>query len=1708
MVHFLDSTQGTVLRTWQLRRSATSFPTSVVKQVVDAMETCQLKAGGSPLTPEEHIRKLYVDRYASKGSLNDQDFERSLDLLTKELYEKPTHFVLELIQNADDNHYARGTDPCLDFTLQRRKGQDLGGYLWVTCNEVGFTKDNVESICRIRCSTKQRADRERGYIGEKGIGFKAAFKIADVIWISSGGYLFKLDSRKHLGMVTPVWESSLPSEPPINARTIFCLHIPSEKDYGTISEHLSALKPTLLLFLRQLRTIRVNIEDASHPHNVVLSLVSSRLKSGRETLVILNSNESVFRFHAIQYTTFFMPETKKREGIPTSAIILAFPLTAQAELDNRRTQDVFSFLPVGNFGFPFLIQADFLLTTDRSSIDWSHEWNQKIRSTIAEAFKNAVDLFNGQENFRYQWPCILPKENYVRGHALAQVYTDIVKLLAEAKVLVSRENSLEAPVNLTYIPREFQDHDGSPLIPHGGPYLSSKYIFSDLKSLKVKSMDSTYFLKNLKSFISENHVNFHNKPDTWHTTLAEILIEKFDEPQIRDLEIIPLANKKWVAKDASGDLFFPYGVDGISIPAGIEVAVLDQQSCGCPIRTRLFEKLKVQVLDKSRVCELIIKKHREWRKHEVLQNGSVEMIVSHAHYLFLASYKIQNLARFWVYDEHQIPCTKGSWLYINLENKPNPISSYYTQCPSIITLIHPTYLDKGFGDKSLVENWIGWIQWLQDSLGCSTVPRLSGSNGSMSPEFSYLINNMSSTVFLTLLRDNWAFYLPNFEGEQQHKISTRRKISESSVKCSQGLKLLKNTVLPLPNMLSQSYASFCGFLDIPERNDSRWQKLHIFGVIVSESLPFYLDILRNLAENNAILSLEDVHQLYRKLYQFCVGQEDPLVVSAFKEHKLVYIFDQSEHQHWKGLNDCVWEGPEWFHTLQALKKSYALDRTVSELFLGILSLKQTPTVEDVIKELRALADMPEGWAKPKLMSAIRVLGQYMKKEKKSGCLDSIRYLRIFPVVSRKNEVVSVDLVSCTNADWFVADNMQLYRCFYEKVLLLDLKPTELHQLGVLIDEPELKKKMLSERVKELPPVLEQCNLYKPLMDDLRRKVKYILSLLPQYKLEEFRNSLEHLEVYSVSKVIIKRAITLGTQTIHGADDSGMLVFRTTSDVVQIFIAVQYVQRSEKLMFELKDRISDYLGGLPTGKKEILTQILIFSHADDIEEVLEKNRITWEKDDAEIPGAIPMEDAFSWSNNSDTDHNSTQYFNSQVAQNSSLTNTNELLLSTISRASLGGIRQILSPVASPVANYQLQDTVTLSSHSHHPQPIIIEDDSDTGYGATVPMDVVPSLQQQPIMIEDDSDIESLALPGSGFWHPHPSQALIIDDGLMTGHSELFGGEFTPWSQPVSGRFMPSSQIVATGADPAIEAISTEVSAPCLQQVESVEGFLRTAAHEFRLSREDIRYPQAVRGLQDNGIRISQQSGEASTLQQFSRSARTSRNSTDPDASFIGSVFPPTQDNFPFTQRGSALRISHDEIFDVFESIFNDRASNEINQPLRDIGQRGELFVFYLLRTIFGAHFPIHHWTSKSRARFGNLSFTGQEGDYSDFTFDDPNDTWTTVLINAGFDEAKGWKDRAKNQAITYHLEVKSTSGPFDDPFYMSFNQLQMAERWTLPSDNSTIPTHVYMIVRVHNVLDQDKNSIGIKLFVDPWRLRITGDLLFEQKMPFMVRPAHI
>ena len=85
---------------------------------------------------------------------------RGLHRLSTELYTRDTHFVLELVQNADDNSYPEVcTDPgfpSLEFVLERDK-------IVILNNEVGFVENNIRALCDVGRSTK--GAHRYGYIG-------------------------------------------------------------------------------------------------------------------------------------------------------------------------------------------------------------------------------------------------------------------------------------------------------------------------------------------------------------------------------------------------------------------------------------------------------------------------------------------------------------------------------------------------------------------------------------------------------------------------------------------------------------------------------------------------------------------------------------------------------------------------------------------------------------------------------------------------------------------------------------------------------------------------------------------------------------------------------------------------------------------------------------------------------------------------------------------------------------------------------------------------------------------------------------------------------------------------------------------------------------------------------------------------------------------------------------------------------------------------------------------------------------------------------------------------------------------------------------------------------------------------------------------------------------------------------------------------------
>lgn len=96
----------------------------------------------------------------SVESSEGRKLQNALDLLSASLYSSQVHFVMELIQNADDNKYAAAVVPTIRLELYPHA-------VLVYNNEEGFSIDNIVAVCNVGRSTKAQ---QTGYIGQKGIG--------------------------------------------------------------------------------------------------------------------------------------------------------------------------------------------------------------------------------------------------------------------------------------------------------------------------------------------------------------------------------------------------------------------------------------------------------------------------------------------------------------------------------------------------------------------------------------------------------------------------------------------------------------------------------------------------------------------------------------------------------------------------------------------------------------------------------------------------------------------------------------------------------------------------------------------------------------------------------------------------------------------------------------------------------------------------------------------------------------------------------------------------------------------------------------------------------------------------------------------------------------------------------------------------------------------------------------------------------------------------------------------------------------------------------------------------------------------------------------------------------------------------------------------------------------------------------------------------
>jgi Holliday junction resolvase-like predicted endonuclease len=350
---------------------------------------------------EYRLDKYKLDENGSWDRSNEriyQDLTNAVEQLSKGLYEKDVHFLLELIQNAEDNEY-RESSPDLKFLLMDddptgTPGSD--GCLCVFNNEIGFREENIESISSIGRSTKKKVE---GYIGEKGIGFKSVFIVSESPHIFSNGYQIKFlenDSSFVLNYIVPYWVESVPSIVADHRVTTSLLLPLKEGKKQLIVDHLKDIQAETILFLQKLEGLTIDIEETGE----CIELARNNGETGvTELLVQSGRSEAVVHNYWLYDQKATVPETvkeEKREGITKRNISLALPL----EPDGRSGL-VYAYLPTEvDSGFPFLINADFMLTANRESIQSERPWNVWLQTEISKVVVSALIKMREEERFK------------------------------------------------------------------------------------------------------------------------------------------------------------------------------------------------------------------------------------------------------------------------------------------------------------------------------------------------------------------------------------------------------------------------------------------------------------------------------------------------------------------------------------------------------------------------------------------------------------------------------------------------------------------------------------------------------------------------------------------------------------------------------------------------------------------------------------------------------------------------------------------------------------------------------------------------------------------------------------------------------------------------------------------------------------------------------------------------------------------------------------------------------------------------------------------------------------------------------------------------------------------------------------------------------------------------------------------------------------
>lgn len=898
-------------------------------------------------------------------------YRNLLSTVAEDLNSKDTHFLLELIQNADDNSYKKGVIPSLSLEMNDE-------YLTVKNNEIGFQEKNIRALCSAGESSKKE-EKFKGYIGEKGIGFKSIFKVTNEPEIYSNGYQFKFDRSKAddlLDYVVPHWIE----EPKVKIDDYTTLLIPAKPQKKFDNTYLKDISNTLLLFLQKLRIIEVHTNEKhikylreDNGSIITLTTMENDIQVAQQRLIktVLSVDMSDLN-------------EQKRQGVLATDIVLVFPVDYQNIAQPIENCETFAFLPIRSFGFNFYIQADFILASSREAIHEELEWNMRLRDQISNAFIKSIQIFKENNELSKTYFNFIPLAEKVYDPFFSKVVDQIFDSLNNEDCIPTLDGSWENPNKVILSNAEFMELLNS---EETRQLFKADYLEKDIElSDKIKEK-LDFKILNCEDVVSilKNELNwFKSKSLDWQVRYYNFIatrknIERF-VTLLKNIPCIPCEDKKF-RSCSNSTIFFPFS-ENQEYGFEHELLILDsnfyKKSKELGFNKNLDSLLMKMGVKKDDPYQMINShilaknKNNTWQQSEHkaligyvryikdkfneyieigIKNGSsqVELIKKLQKELWIGTKKKE---KGWVFN-------KIENLYLSNEYNPEFNLELFLE-ENADLFISPKYLKKHKSESDQIdeEDLKEWKNFFR-LIGVNTLPKvLAKSDGDFfcSNELNSLLSSKDLNIcreIIELLDRNWEFYSNKTKNIYTKKdTGFIKKLRSAVVPTSfHEERILADTYLD-NDQIRTIFGDYVPFVKADLKNPIFLKECNITYEVNAESCIKRLCQLR--AEN--FLDIKQVSNIYWYL-DLKWDKNENLIKNSFENNELILI-KLGKSLKWVGIEKVFWEDvgnstiESWF---PSLKRQYSIQ--IKGFFLDKIKIRKKISVNNLIECLTKFGDL-------------------------------------------------------------------------------------------------------------------------------------------------------------------------------------------------------------------------------------------------------------------------------------------------------------------------------------------------------------------------------------------------------------------------------------------------------------------------------------------------------------------------------------------------------------------------------------------------------------------------------------------------------------------------------------------------------------------------------------------------------------------------------